>query len=66
MSTLVVGSVALDSVETPFGSAENVIGGSANYFAAAASLFTRVQVVGVVGRDYPLDELAFQIGRAHV
>lgn len=59
MSTLVVGSVALDSVETPFGSAENVIGGSANYFAAAASLFTRVQVVGVVGRDYPLDELAF-------
>jgi sugar/nucleoside kinase (ribokinase family) len=59
MSILVVGSVALDSVETPFGSAEKVLGGSANFFAAAASLFTGVQVVGVVGTDYPLHELDF-------
>lgn len=59
MSTLVVGSVALDTVETPFGRADQVIGGSANYFAAAASLFTRVQVVGVVGQDYPLSDLSF-------
>ncbi len=61
MSILVVGSVALDSVHTPFGSAERVVGGSANFFAAAASLFPRsgVRVVGVVGDDYPMDRLAF-------
>lgn len=59
MSILVVGSVALDTVETPFGRAERVIGGSANFFAAAASLWGRVEVVGVVGDDYPLDQLAF-------
>jgi sugar/nucleoside kinase (ribokinase family) len=58
-SILCVGSVALDSVETPFGSAERVIGGSAVYFTAAASLFHEVKVVGVVGADYPLPELAF-------
>ena len=59
MSILVVGSVALDSVETPFGRAERVLGGSANYFAAAASLFASVQVVGVVGDDYPMEKLDF-------
>lgn len=59
MSALTVGSVALDTIETPFGRAENVIGGSAVYFAAAASLFDPVRVVGVVGRDYPLDRLDF-------
>jgi sugar/nucleoside kinase (ribokinase family) len=59
MSLLVVGSVALDSVETPFGKRENVLGGSATYFAAASSLLTRVSVVGVVGDDFPLDELEF-------
>lgn len=59
MSVLVVGSVALDSVETPFGKAERVLGGSANYFAAAASLFGGVRVVGVVGDDYPVGDLAF-------
>ncbi len=59
MSILVVGSVALDTVETPFGRAERVLGGSANYFAAAASLFGGVQVVGVVGEDYPLERLDF-------
>lgn len=58
-SILCVGSVALDSVETPFGSAERVIGGSAVYFTAAASLFHEVKVVGVVGDDYPLHELEF-------
>jgi sugar/nucleoside kinase (ribokinase family) len=59
MSVLVVGSVALDTVETPFGTAERVLGGSANYFAAAASLFGGVQVVGVVGDDYPMSQLDF-------
>ncbi|HUO52199.1 MAG TPA: PfkB family carbohydrate kinase [Gemmatimonadaceae bacterium] len=58
MSVLVVGSVALDSVETPFGRADEVIGGSATYFAASASHFAPVQMVGVVGGDYPVDQLA--------
>ncbi len=51
MSILCVGSVALDSVETPFGSAERVLGGSAVYFAAAATAFHPVRLVGVVGDD---------------
>jgi len=59
MSLLVVGSVALDSVETPFGKRDDVLGGSATYFAAAASLLTKVSVVGVVGEDFPLADLDF-------
>ncbi|HKK93624.1 MAG TPA: PfkB family carbohydrate kinase [Longimicrobiales bacterium] len=59
MSILVVGSVALDSVETPFGEAERVLGGSATFFSAAASLFAPVRVVGVIGDDYPVDRLDF-------
>ncbi|MEP7345548.1 MAG: PfkB family carbohydrate kinase [Gemmatimonadaceae bacterium] len=55
---LVVGSVALDSVETPFGKADEVLGGSAIFFAASASHFAPVQVVGVVGTDYPIEKLA--------
>src|SRR3954464_708767 len=57
MSVLVVGSVALDSVETPFGKADDVLGGSANFFSAAASHLTQVSVVGVIGSDYPVDKL---------
>ncbi|HEX8725615.1 MAG TPA: PfkB family carbohydrate kinase [Gemmatimonadaceae bacterium] len=56
-AVLVVGSVALDSVETPFGKADNVIGGSANFFSASASHLAQVRVVGVVGNDYPMDQL---------
>jgi sugar/nucleoside kinase (ribokinase family) len=52
MSILVVGSVAYDTVETPFGRAERVLGGSASFFAVAASFFTPVNLVGVVGRDF--------------
>lgn len=59
MSILCVGSVALDSVETPFGKADRVVGGSANFFTAAATLFHPVQVVGVIGDDYPLADLDF-------
>jgi sugar/nucleoside kinase (ribokinase family) len=58
MSVLVVGSVALDSVETPFGKAEDVLGGSATYFSASASHQTPVQLVGVVGADFPIEKLA--------
>ena len=53
MSLLVVGSVALDSVETPAGKVEDALGGSATYFSTAASLFTGVRVVAVVGDDFP-------------
>jgi len=59
MSLLVVGSVALDSVQTPFGQTEDVLGGSAVFFSAAASLFATVQLVGVIGEDYPVDQLSF-------
>lgn len=58
MTVLVVGSVALDSVETPFGKADEVLGGSANYFAASASHQTDVQLVGVIGSDYPEEKLS--------
>ncbi len=59
MSILVVGSVALDTVETPFGEVTDAPGGSATFFAAAACMFAPVQLVGVVGGDYPLDRLQF-------
>lgn len=65
MSVLVVGSVALDSVETPFGKADDVLGGSATFFSASASHLTDVQVVGVVGNDYPMDRLR-QLEARHV
>src|SRR6476661_3311732 len=57
MSVLVVGSVALDSVETPFGRADDVLGGSGNFFSASASHLSPVQLVGVIGSDYPIAEL---------
>ena len=53
MSILVVGTVAFDSIETPSGAAERVLGGSASYFAVAASFFAPVRVVGVIGEDFP-------------
>ncbi len=55
MSLLVVGSVALDSVETPSHRRDNVLGGSAVYFSYAASYFTPVHLVGVVGEDWPAE-----------
>ncbi|MCD5390493.1 PfkB family carbohydrate kinase [candidate division NPL-UPA2 bacterium] len=54
---LVVGSVALDTVETPFGKAEEVLGGSATYFAYSASYFCEVNLVGIVGTDFPSEHL---------
>jgi sugar/nucleoside kinase (ribokinase family) len=59
MSILVVGSVAFDTVTTPFGQATEVLGGSATYFAAAASFFTDVRLVAVVGEDFPEESLDF-------
>jgi sugar/nucleoside kinase (ribokinase family) len=55
VSLLVVGSVAFDSVRTPFGAVEEVLGGSASYFAVAASYFAPVRMVGVVGEDFPAE-----------
>src|SRR6185295_16785542 len=53
VSLLVTGSIGIDTVETPFGKRDDVIGGSAIYFAYAASFFTPVRLVGVVGEDCP-------------
>jgi sugar/nucleoside kinase (ribokinase family) len=55
MSLLVTGSIGIDTVETPFGKRENVIGGSAIYFSYAASFFTPVRLVGAVGEDAPVE-----------
>src|SRR4030095_1508829 len=52
MSLLVVGSVAFDAVETPFGKCEKMLGGSATHFSISASYYTDVRVVGVVGGDF--------------
>jgi sugar/nucleoside kinase (ribokinase family) len=57
MTLLVVGSIALDSVTTPFGETADALGGSAVFFSAAGSLLNPVSVVGVVGDDYPTGEL---------
>jgi sugar/nucleoside kinase (ribokinase family) len=54
---LAVGSVALDTVKTPFGEVKEVLGGSVTYFAFAASFFTNVNLVGVVGEDFPEEYL---------
>jgi sugar/nucleoside kinase (ribokinase family) len=57
MAVTVVGSVAFDSLETPFGRRERILGGAATHFSLAASFFTGVNVVGVVGEDFGEEEL---------
>lgn len=57
MKILTVGSIALDSVRTPFGEVEEVLGGSASYFSISASFFSSVGVIGVVGSDFPKEYL---------
>src|SRR5205814_8346218 len=59
VSILVVGSVALDTVETPFARAEEILGGAASYFTTAASLYSQVNLVAVVGSDFPREHLEF-------
>ncbi len=63
MPLLVVGSIALDSVETPFGRREDVLGGSATYFSTAASFFGPVRLVATVGDDFPQEHVEFLAGR---
>lgn len=59
MSIVVVGTVAFDTIETPFGRGENVLGGSATYFSTSASFFTDVSLVAVVGEDFPEEHVGF-------
>jgi sugar/nucleoside kinase (ribokinase family) len=63
MSILVVGSVAFDSVKTPFGEVKEVLGGSATYFSVAASFFSPVKLVAVVGDDF--EEESLEVFRKH-
>ncbi len=60
---LVVGSVAIDSVETPSGKADDALGGAATFGSVAASLFAPVHLVGVVGSDFPAEHIEFLRGR---
>ena len=64
MGIVVVGTVAFDTVETPFGRGENVLGGSATYFSTSASFFTDVSLVAVVGEDFPDEHVQFLQSRA--
>ena len=64
MSLLVVGTVALDSVKTPFGNVENALGGSATYFSTSASYFTDVRLVAVIGEDFPREHIQFLKSKA--
>ena len=57
MSLLVVGSVAYDAVETPFGKKDQILGGSASHFSISASFFTTVSIVAVVGGDFAEQEV---------
>jgi sugar/nucleoside kinase (ribokinase family) len=59
LSILIVGSVALDTVETPFASVDEVLGGAASYFSTAASLYNQVNLVAVIGSDFPQEHLDF-------
>ncbi|HXX71902.1 MAG TPA: PfkB family carbohydrate kinase [Candidatus Acidoferrum sp.] len=64
MSLLVVGSVAFDAIETPFGRVDRTLGGAATYFALAASHFTPVRLVAIVGEDFTEDDAAVFRGRS--
>jgi len=63
VSLLVVGSVAFDAVESPYGKVDRMVGGAATYFAVAASFFTHVNIVGIVGDDFTEKEEAIFRGR---
>jgi sugar/nucleoside kinase (ribokinase family) len=64
MAVTVVGSVAFDSLETPFGKRERVLGGAATHFSIAASFFTNVNLVGIVGEDFGEKEMAVLAARS--
>jgi sugar/nucleoside kinase (ribokinase family) len=62
-SILTVGSLAFDTIQTPAGKADSVLGGSGNYFSIAASFYAPVEVVGVVGEDFPQSHLKWLADR---
>jgi hypothetical protein len=59
MSLVIVGSVAFDTIQTPFGRREKIVGGSGTYCSLAASFFSPPRIVGVVGEDFPPETLEF-------
>ena len=63
MGLLITGTVALDSVETPFGKKENILGGSAVHAGISASFFTDVSLCGVIGEDFPKEHIDFLTSR---
>ena len=63
LKIVVVGSVALDSIRTPFGQGSDILGGSATHFSCAASYFTKIGLVAVVGSDFPAEHVDFLTGR---
>src|SRR2546422_6871152 len=63
MSILAVGSIAFDTIKTPFGEAKDILGGSLTYFAVAASYFTDVNLVAVVGQDFKKKQMQVFAGR---
>src|ERR1700704_3659996 len=63
MSILVVGTVAFDAIQTPFGKVDRCLGGSATYFSVAASFFAEVDLIAVVGDDFSDDDMAIFRGR---
>ena len=65
MSIVVAGTVGIDTIETPFGRAEEVLGGSASYFSLSARNFTQVRVVSAVGDDFPSEHMRL-LGRRGV
>ncbi|HUN04760.1 MAG TPA: sugar kinase, partial [Niabella sp.] len=67
MSLITVGTMAFDAVETPFGKANKIVGGSATYAAYAASFFTKpVQQISIIGYDFPQEELSAMAKRGIV
>jgi ribokinase len=64
MSLLIVGSIALDSIKTPFGEKKDILGGSGIYASVAASFFSRTALIGPVGSDFPPEHIEFLRSRA--
>ena len=59
VDTVIIGTIALDSLETPFGKVQNVLGGSASYASIAASFFSKPGVLSIVGKDFPCEHIKF-------
>src|SRR3989338_5421742 len=58
VNTIIIGTIGLDNIQTPFGAVKNVLGGSATYASLAASIFTKPGVAAIVGEDFPDEHLS--------